>query len=240
MRTDGDGETTSESEANLQLIPLYDKSNLIRSLPFEGKIVDIVSRLIGDPFFLHLDQMFLKPGGSGTGTSWHQDNAYFKIADPLKGMAMWIAVHDATLANGTLHLIPGSHQEAYDHGRDPHSDHHITCEVPEECAEAIEVEAGGAIFFCYGTAHATKNNSTTIDRAGIAFHFLNVGYASADLLRLDRSDRPYLKRSRRHRRRERVRRRRGRRLAKPSGPRPVLHQLTSKQNGSSHASFLPC
>ena len=29
---------------------------------------------------------------------------YFKIADPLKGTAMWIAVHDATVVNGTNYV----------------------------------------------------------------------------------------------------------------------------------------
>ena len=40
--------------------------------------------------------------GDGIGTNWHQDNAYFKIRDPMRGTAMWIAAHDATIANGTI------------------------------------------------------------------------------------------------------------------------------------------
>ena len=80
VRTEGDGETHSQEETNYQVIPLYDKSDLIRALPFEPKVLDLITRLIGDPFLLHLDQLFLKPAGQGTGTAWHQDNAYFKIA----------------------------------------------------------------------------------------------------------------------------------------------------------------
>lgn len=192
VRTDGDGQTHSESRANLQLIPLYDKSDLIRALPFAPKVAATVSRLIGDPFLLHLDQLFLKPGRTGTGTHWHQDNAYFKIDDPLKGTAMWVAVHDATLANGTLRLIPGSHRHSYAHERDPYSDHHIHCSPPENEAVAVEVAAGGAVFFCYGMAHSTGDNATDEERAGMALHFLHGDYASADLVEAGRTHRPWI------------------------------------------------
>ena len=180
VRTDGDGATPSSKRANLQLIPLFDKSPLLRCLPFAPRVADAVTRLIGDPYLLHLDQMFLKPARIGTGTSWHQDNAYFKIADPSKGTAMWVALHDATLENGTLHVIPGSHLTPFEHGRDPFSDHHIRCEVPEEKAVAIELPAGGVAFFNYGVAHSTKTNTTDHERAGLALHFLNTAYIPSD------------------------------------------------------------
>ena len=173
VATEGDGETPSTTKANLQLIPLYDKSDLIRALPFDEKITVAVSQLIGTPFILHLDQMFLKPAGHGIGTDWHQDNAYFKIDDPLKGTAMWVAVHDATIENGTIHVVHDSFKEEYPHDRDPYSDHHIHCQVPEERAVPIELKAGGVVFFCYGTAHSTKANTTNRERAGLAFHFLH-------------------------------------------------------------------
>ena len=174
VATDGDGQTPSQTKANLQLIPLFDKSDLIRALPFDTKVIDAVSALIGAPFILHLDQMFLKPGSSGIGTSWHQDNAYFKIAEPLKGTAMWIAIHPATAANGTLAVIPDSFKENYEHARDPNSDHHIRCFPPEERQQSLELPAGGVAFFCYGTAHSTGPNTTDKARAGMAFHFLHM------------------------------------------------------------------
>ena len=192
VRTDGDGETHSDTHANHQVIPLYDKSALLRALPFEERVVGLIRQLIGEPFLLHLDQMFLKPARSGTGTDWHQDNAYFKIRDPMKGVAMWVAIHDATVANGTLRVIPGSFRERYDHERDPHSDHHIHCRPPEKRAVAIEVPAGGAVFFCYGCAHSTGDNTTNRERAGMAFHFLRTDYATQDVTSPDRECRPHL------------------------------------------------
>ena len=69
VATDGDGKTHSTAKANLQLIPLFDKSDLVRALPFDAKVVAAVGQLIGDPFLLHLDQMFLKPARHGAGTA---------------------------------------------------------------------------------------------------------------------------------------------------------------------------
>lgn len=192
VATDGDGRTPSGSLRNLQLCPMYRHSSLFRALPFEPRVIEAVRQLIGDPVMLHLDQVFLKPGGDGMGTNWHQDNAYFKIPDPLKGTAMWIAVHDATVANGTLHVIPRSFEKQYDHRRDPYSDHHIRCYPLEEEAAPVELPAGGVVFFCYGTAHCTRANRTDRARAGVAYHFIRSDYASPDLVAPDREYRPYL------------------------------------------------
>lgn len=192
VATAGDGATAATDKANLQLCPMAPHSSLFRSLPFQPKVTEAVSELIGEPIILHLDQVFLKPGGHGMGTNWHQDNAYFKVRDPMGGTAMWIAVHDATLANGTIQVIPGSYRERYEHTRDPYSDHHIRCYPPEEQAVPLALPAGGVAFFCYGTAHCTGANTTNHERAGVAYHFLHTDYANDDLIADDRDYRPYL------------------------------------------------
>jgi ectoine hydroxylase-related dioxygenase (phytanoyl-CoA dioxygenase family) len=173
VATDGDGKTHSRVKENLQLCPMYNKSEFFRAMPFAPKVAESVRQLIGDPVLLHLDQVFLKPGRHGAGTNWHQDNAYFKISDPLKGTALWTAVHEATIANGAMHLIPGSFREDYEHHRDPDSDHHIRCYPPEGRAIPVELPAGGALFFAYAVAHCTRANTTDKERAGVALHFLN-------------------------------------------------------------------
>ncbi len=121
-----------------------------------------------------LDQIFLKPGGHGAGTKWHQDNAYWHQPDPTAGVGMWIAVHAATRANGTMHIIPGSHTSAAAHERDPGSNHHIDAHhVDETQALPIELPAGGVLFFNFGILHCTRGNQTDQDRAGLALHFAN-------------------------------------------------------------------
>jgi phytanoyl-CoA hydroxylase len=192
VATDGDGKTTSTTKANLQLCPMAPHSDLFRAMPFAPKVAEAVGQLIGDPVLLHLDQVFLKPARHGMGTSWHQDNAYFKIDNPLKGTALWTAVHEATVANGTMRLIPGSFRAAYPHSRDPYSDHHIRCYPPEESAIPIELPAGGVVFFAYGVAHCTRGNTTERERAGVALHFLNAAVAGHAQGGFAADKRPYL------------------------------------------------
>ncbi len=176
VSTEGDGKTHSTTKRNLQLCPTNPHSPRFRALPFVDKVVASVTQLIGDPIKLNLDQVFLKPARDGAGTSWHQDNGYFCVADPMKGVAMWIAVHDATVANGTMHMIPGMQHKLLEHSRDPLSDHHVRCYPDESKEVACELEAGGVVFFAYGTPHCTKGNGTDRDRAGLAFHFFNAHF----------------------------------------------------------------
>lgn len=177
VATDGDGQTHSTNLVNLQLCPLWPHSNLFKAMPFAPKVTEAVGALIGSPSVLHLDQVFLKPGKHGMGTNWHQDNAYFQIPDPLKGTALWTAVHDATLANGTLRVIPRAFSTLLPHERDPFSDHHIRCWPDETQAVPVEIKAGGVIFFSYGTPHATGANTTETERAGVALHFIHADQA---------------------------------------------------------------
>jgi phytanoyl-CoA hydroxylase len=173
--TIGDGETTSAKEQNLQLCPASPHSELIKSLPFSNKVQEAITSLLGDENVLvQLDQIFLKPGRTGRGTNWHQDNAYFKITGPIRGTAMWIAVDDATRANGTIRVVPSAFNRLLKHERDLSSDHHIACKVDEDDAIILELPAGGVAFFHYETPHATGDNQTDECRAGLAYHFVNL------------------------------------------------------------------
>ena len=172
VATAGDGKTTSSTVANLQICPVAPKSELFRSLGFADKVVNAVGQLIGDPIVWQLDQIFLKPGKHGAGTSWHQDNAYFRIKDRRNGVGMWTAIHAANVANGTMHVIPRGDAELLAHERDGGSNHHIKCVVDESKAVPVELPAGGVLFFNYAVPHCTKGNTTDRERAGLALHFL--------------------------------------------------------------------
>lgn len=178
--TNGDGQTISQTKSNLQIMPLNHASDLFRVFPFQPKVLDMVSRCIGEPFVRQLDQIFSKPPDSGVGTEWHQDNAYFKISDPTKGVGMWTALHNANRANGTLEVVPASHMAALDHQRSPNSILSRCIVDDESAAVPVEVEAGGVIFFNYGIAHRTGPNLSESERAGLAFHFLRTDYINRE------------------------------------------------------------
>ena len=173
----------AEKDENLQLIPLFPHSDLFKALPFAQKVRDAVTALLGAPVVKILDQMFYKPPRTGMGTSWHTDNAYFQIGEPLRGCALWIAIHDADQTNGTLKVLPDRFNDTLMHERDPASDHHIRTYIDAQDAVECELAAGGVVFFSFGTPHATGPNPTDMGRAGVGLHFVNFDYANPAMKR---------------------------------------------------------
>ncbi len=186
VATDGDGKTPSTGIQNLQLVPLDRDSGLFRALPFQHRVLASVRQLIGDPVTKILDQLFYKPAKTGGPTNWHTDNAYFRIKDPLKGIALWIAIDDANIENGALKVIPSQFNTKYPHARDPDSDHHIRMHAVESSAVHCELSAGGVVFFCFGTPHATGANNSAMARSGAGIHFVNTECGNDFLLKGDR------------------------------------------------------
>ena len=175
-----DNKTENQQEQNLQLIPLDIHSGLFRALPFEPKVMQSVGQLLGDEVVKILDQLFMKPAKTGLGTNWHTDNAYFRIRDALAGTAMWIAIDDANRENGTLKVVPRAFGTQHKHFRDPQSSHHIRMQALDDEAVHCELKAGGVVFFCYGTPHATGPNLTNSTRTGVGLHFVNADYINPD------------------------------------------------------------
>lgn len=69
------------------------------------------SQLLGDRSvrFWH-DQLFCKPANHGGVVAWHQDYSYWTRTVPIQHLTCWVGLDDATLENGCLHYVPGSHK----------------------------------------------------------------------------------------------------------------------------------
>jgi len=72
-------------------------------------VLDIVSDLLGPNLDCFLSQFIFKNHGA-MGQPWHQDSYYFAF-DNRPQVGVWLAVTEATLENGCLHVMPGSHRE---------------------------------------------------------------------------------------------------------------------------------
>ena len=69
------------------------------------------SQLLGNRAvrFWH-DQLFCKPAKHGGVVAWHQDYSYWTRTRPMQHLTAWTGLDDATIENGCLHYIPGSHK----------------------------------------------------------------------------------------------------------------------------------
>ncbi len=131
----------------------------------------IVQTLLGEAAVLFQDMALIKPPRIGTIKPWHQDNAYFSVAPLDKIIGVWIALDDAAVENGCMHVIPGAHREGalkHMHDRD--------CEiVPDRIDESrqvpIELKAGGALFFYGMLPHQTPPNTSARRRRALQFHY---------------------------------------------------------------------
>lgn len=136
-----------------------------------GKIRGVVDSLLGDGAILFQEMALVKPPFIGSEKPWHQDNAYFSV-EPLDAiLGVWIALDDAAVENGCMHVIPGGHKGgAFRH-------HHGTdCEIDPallavERAVAVPVPAGGAMFFYGLLPHETPPNRSPERRRALQFHF---------------------------------------------------------------------
>lgn len=121
--------------------------------------------------------LFVKPP-KFQGQAWHQDEVYIPTRDRSL-IGAWIALDDATVENGCLYVIPGSHRNGYMYPQRAHGNPDEFDFSPEsygfdESAEApVEVEAGTVVFFNGYLLHRSRRNRSGIYRRALVNHYCN-------------------------------------------------------------------
>lgn len=136
----------------------------------------IATQLLGPETEAQGNHAILKPAGMGAATPWHQDEAYWNPELQYNALSVWIPLQDATLENGCMHFIPGSHRgDVVDHhpiNHDPRV-HGLEVEnAPDESrAVACPLPAGGATFHLARTFHYAGENKTDQPRRAYIMMF---------------------------------------------------------------------
>jgi phytanoyl-CoA hydroxylase len=115
-------------------------------------IVDVLTGVIGPNVKCMQSMLFIKASGK-PGQAWHQDEFFIPTRDrSLTGA--WIAMDDATVENGCLWVIPGSHRHGLIWPQRTHGDRRFDCtgeamEFPytDDDAVPVEVKRGSIVFF---------------------------------------------------------------------------------------------
>lgn len=124
----------------------------IHSLLGHPGFVDVLTRIIGPNVKCMQSMLFIKASGK-PGQAWHQDEVYIPTRDrSLTGG--WIAMDDATVENGCLWVIPGSHKSGTMYFQEWHGDSRFDCSEEatrfpwsNDDAVPVEVKAGSIVFF---------------------------------------------------------------------------------------------
>lgn len=114
-------------------------------------MVGLLTQVIGPNVKAMQSMLFIKASGK-PGQAWHQDEFFIPTRDrSLTGG--WIAMDDATVENGCLWVIPGSHRRGVIYPQHQHNDRRFDCtgeaEFPstDDDAVPVEVRRGSIVFF---------------------------------------------------------------------------------------------
>jgi hypothetical protein len=99
-----------ERDGKLDYHPmLHVRSPLLERYARDRRFLDLVVPLIGGDVRLYWEQAVTKPPRARTELPWHQDNGYAPT-DPAEYATCWLALTDATVDNGCIWVLPGSHR----------------------------------------------------------------------------------------------------------------------------------
>ncbi len=152
-----------------------------RAMARRVDILDRVEDLIGPDIDCFQSQFIFKHPGV-VGQPWHQDSYYFRF-DRQPQIGVWVALSPATLDNGCLWVLPGSHRPGA-----------IFNHVPDRRAEAIRgyleivdrdttgetpalMETGDVLFFHSYLMHRSTDNVADYRRSAMVYHYGRAGTA---------------------------------------------------------------
>ena len=89
---------------------LAEQDPFILAFATQQKFVDLTKDLLGDDISLYWDQSVYKKPETAREFPWHQDNGYIRV-EPQEYVTCWLALEDATIENGCIWVLPGSHRQ---------------------------------------------------------------------------------------------------------------------------------
>jgi ectoine hydroxylase-related dioxygenase (phytanoyl-CoA dioxygenase family) len=137
------------------------RSEAARRFVREPALVGLARDLLGPDVNLYWDQAVYKKPEKPRRFPWHQDTGYTYV-EPQHYLTAWVALTDATVANGCPWILPGVHRAGtlLHHWIDPIGWQCVPAEGAIDGAVPAEVPAGGAVVFSSLTPHFTGPNTT--------------------------------------------------------------------------------
>lgn len=176
---------------NALLADIHRRSRTVRDYYFEGPLVEIAGRLVGENVKGVTSQLTFKMRGNTRPFAWHQDNGYGEL-DPYNAITCLTALEDNDQETGCLWILPGSHRQGQiAPGLSPEekrAQREIVLKVDESQARPMPMRAGDCLIFTCWTLHKSGgNHSKDRDRRVLFFR-----YADADAVEVYNQRRPRL------------------------------------------------
>jgi phytanoyl-CoA hydroxylase len=155
----------------------------LRDLPLHATGLSIARELIGDDAEFDFDMLIHKAANTAVPTPWHQDAAYWVDLPDHRAVSIWVALDDATIDNGCMWYVQGSHKRPLRPHRPTGDGKNIECDCSEQepGATPVPLTAGQAVAHAGFTLHYSRGNRTDGTRRA---YVLN--YRPAAMIRLER------------------------------------------------------
>lgn len=152
---------------------VVERNLVFRKCLLKDELMRRVQDILGPDIFVFRDILMLKPAQVGSKMPWHQDSNYWPI-EPKELCSVWTALDAATLENGCMRVVPGSHKmdlirSRSERGDGPLEDDQI------DLAKAIDVPMapGSSLFFHSRLLHGSEPNSSDKPRRAFITSFMS-------------------------------------------------------------------
>lgn len=144
----------------------------------DPRLLSLLSQLLGDDIDAFLSQFIFK-APEAYGQPWHQDSYYFPFSESHQ-VGAWLAVTRATIENGCLWVVPGSHREpVHEHVPDdrPNATRAYTKIVDYDMSTKVPMEmaVGDLLLFDSHLMHSSTDNESDEVRAAYVAHYSRAG-----------------------------------------------------------------
>lgn len=161
-----------------QCLKLLETHDGMREILLDPRLGEMAATLAGvDGIRVWHDQALFKPPW-GNPTAWHLDNPYWSFSSP-DAISLWVALDDATLANGCMWYLPGTHKTArYDNvgiGQNLADLFRAYPEWRQMESVAAPCPAGSAVFHSGLVAHGAGANMTPRPRRAMTCAYMPDG-----------------------------------------------------------------
>ena len=143
----GDSEADSYAASLRKMSHMAFADGVFESHARNSIILDCIKALLGvEDIKLYQDQLFMKPPRIGSRQAYHQDQPLGFDIEPADMVTCWAALDAATIENGCLWMLPGSHRfGVIDRERwKAYEERSLDGRLPEE--RAIELNPGDCSF----------------------------------------------------------------------------------------------
>ncbi len=94
----------------IQCVNLWHRYPAVKPFVLSRRLANIAMKLSGTSVRIWHDHALFKEPHTGAKTPWHQDTPYWPHEQKMHQLTIWVALRDATIHNGCMSFIPGTHR----------------------------------------------------------------------------------------------------------------------------------